>query len=146
MRFNPHPLSHSQVYVPNRRQGGKMPSPERFIFKLLSVCSALLLPGNRKPFPPTCFLTTPPMSPSYSSVKVPGHASRYCLSWVTLYKTEQRHNCLDSTLTSHTKEYWELEELIPLEPKTHTLPKDFKIAHVHCSLKQINRLNNLKKT
>lgn len=65
--------------------------------------------------------------------------------WVTLYKPEQRHNCLHSTLTSHTKEYWELEELIPSEPKTHTLPKDVKIAHFHCSLKQINRLNNLKK-
>lgn len=64
---------------------------------------------------------------------------------MTLYKPEQRHNCLHSTLTSHTKEYWELEELIPSEPKTHTLPKDVKIAHFHCSLKQINRLNNLKK-
>lgn len=81
MKLQPHPIFQSSL-CPHCLEGKvvKCPFLNEFIFKLLSVCSSLLLPGNRKPFPPTCFLTTPPMSPSYSAVNAPGHASRYCLS------------------------------------------------------------------
>lgn len=52
--LQPHQLESSVV---------KCPLLNELICKLLSLCSSSLLPGYRKPFPPTCFLTTPPSLP-----------------------------------------------------------------------------------